>query len=83
MTLQRILAGVSKYTNFASLVSIGRNHVTIDVPKPPKNPPAESRFFQKVDLLSFGLTTLVTLAVYLLTLAPEVTLDFSGVWTRI
>ncbi|MGA9779405.1 MAG: hypothetical protein ACLPRE_00785 [Limisphaerales bacterium] len=55
--------------------------MTIDEPKPPKNPPDASRFFQKVDWLSFGLTTLVTFTVYLLTLAPEVTLDFLGIYS--
>jgi hypothetical protein len=36
-------------------------------------------FFQRTDWLSFGLTALVVLAVYLRTLAPEVTLRYSGV----
>ena len=41
-------------------------------------PPPAGPFFQRTDWLSFGLTTLVALAVYLSTLAPEVTLEFSG-----
>jgi hypothetical protein len=36
-------------------------------------------FFGRVDWLSFGSTTLLTLSVYLLTLAPEVTLEMSGI----
>ncbi|HWQ91909.1 MAG TPA: DUF2723 domain-containing protein [Clostridia bacterium] len=44
----------------------------------PQSP--ESRFFQKVDWTSFGLTTLLVLAVYWLTLAPAVTLEYSGVY---
>ena len=35
-------------------------------------------FFQRPDALSFSLTTAVALAVYCVTLAPEVTLEFSG-----
>ncbi len=37
-----------------------------------------SPFFQRADWLSFGLTAVVVLVVYLLTLAPEVTLEYSG-----
>jgi hypothetical protein len=36
-------------------------------------------FFQRTDWLSFGLTAVVVLVVYLRTLAPEVTLRYSGV----
>src|ERR1017187_8102287 len=36
-------------------------------------------FFQRTDWLSFGLTAVVALAVYLHTLAPEVTLEYSGI----
>jgi hypothetical protein len=36
-------------------------------------------FFQQIDWLSFGVTALVALAVYLFTLAPEVTLGYSGI----
>jgi hypothetical protein len=35
-------------------------------------------FFQRMDWLSFGLTAVVVLVVYLRTLAPEVTLEYSG-----
>jgi hypothetical protein len=35
-------------------------------------------FFQRTDWLSFGLTAVVVLVVYLGTLAPEVTLEYSG-----
>jgi len=35
-------------------------------------------FFQRPDWLSFGLTAVVLLLVYLRTLAPEVTLRYSG-----
>jgi hypothetical protein len=37
--------------------------------------------FQRTDWLSFGATTLLALAVYLLTLAPDVSLDFSGIFS--
>jgi hypothetical protein len=37
-----------------------------------------STFFQRADWLGFGLATLVALVVYLGTLAPEVTLEYSG-----
>jgi hypothetical protein len=43
----------------------------------PRNPPG----FQRSDWLSFGVTTLLTLLVYLLTLGPSVGLDNSGVWS--
>ena len=36
-------------------------------------------FFQRTDWLSFGLTTVVVLVVYWRTLAPEVTLEYSGI----
>jgi hypothetical protein len=39
---------------------------------------ATGPFFQRVDWLSFGLTAAVVLVVYLRTLAPEVTLEYSG-----
>lgn len=39
---------------------------------------ADTRFFQATDWWSFGLATAGTLAVYLDTLAPSVTLEFSG-----
>src|SRR6266436_1470398 len=38
----------------------------------------EKALFQQVDWLSFGLATVLTLIVYLWTLAPEVTLEMSG-----
>ena len=38
-------------------------------------------FFQQADWLSFGTTTLLALLVYLFTLAPDVGLDNSGVWS--
>ena len=43
----------------------------------PRNPPG----FQRSDWLSFGATTLLALLVYLFTLAPNVGLDNSGVWS--
>jgi hypothetical protein len=36
-------------------------------------------FFQRTDWLSFGVTVILVLAVYLCTLAPEVTLRYSGI----
>jgi len=38
-------------------------------------------FFERADWLSFGLTTALALAVYWATLAPEVTLGFSGIFS--
>jgi hypothetical protein len=37
--------------------------------------------FQRTDWLSFGVTTLLALLVYLLTLAPEVGLEYSGIFS--
>lgn len=37
------------------------------------------RFFHRTDWLSFGITTVLALTVYLGTLAPNVTLGFSGI----
>jgi len=47
------------------------------LPRASTNPP----FFQKTDWLAFGVTTTLTLLVYLVTLAPEVTLGFSGIFS--
>lgn len=47
------------------------------MPSAPRNTP----FFQQADWLSFGATTLLALLVYLVTLAPDVGLDNSGVWS--
>jgi hypothetical protein len=41
----------------------------------------DAPFFQRPDWLSFTLTTLLVLLVYLLTLAPEVTLSYSGIYS--
>jgi hypothetical protein len=43
--------------------------------------PDRGPFFQRTDWLSGGLTTALALAVYWVTLAPEVTLQFSGVFS--
>jgi hypothetical protein len=40
-----------------------------------------ARFFQKVDWFSFGLAFGLALAVYLFTLAPDVTLEYSGIYS--
>jgi hypothetical protein len=40
---------------------------------------ATGPFFQRTDWLSFGLTAVVVLVVYLRTLAPEITLEYSGI----
>jgi hypothetical protein len=55
--------------------------VTIDEPKPSENTPEQSSFFQKVDWLCFGVTTLLAFAIYLLTLAPDINLEYSGVYS--
>jgi len=44
-------------------------------------PHTNSKEFSRIDWLSFGLTTLVALVVYLATLAPQVTLGFSGIFS--
>jgi Protein of unknown function (DUF2723) len=43
--------------------------------------PKHAQFFQRTDWLSFGLTTLLMLIGYLLTLAPDVTLEHSGMYS--
>ncbi len=45
----------------------------------PDNSPS-ARFFGRTDWLSFGVTAVMVLAVYLFTLAPDVTLDSSGIF---
>lgn len=62
-------------------MSIERNRVTTDDAKLAANPAGLPRFFQKVDWVSFGVTTLLALAVYLFTLSPEVDLDYSGFYS--
>ena len=52
----------------------------MDVPQSPANPVEPCRFFQPVDWAACGLTSLVALMVYLFTLAPEVTLEYSGIY---
>jgi hypothetical protein len=44
-----------------------------------ENPFSNGPFFQRIDWLSFGLTAAVILVIYLWTLAPEVTLEYSGI----
>ncbi len=44
-------------------------------------PPKRARFFQPTDWLSFGLTSTLALAGYWLTLAPDVTLGSSGIFS--
>lgn len=46
--------------------------------EPGSQSPAPGPFFQRPDWLSLALTTIVAFAVYSWTLAPEVTLEFSG-----
>ena len=46
---------------------------------PPREPPVP--FYQAPDWISFGLTAGAALLIYLITLAPEVTLEFSGILT--
>src|SRR5439155_21267722 len=41
--------------------------------------PVHAPFFERTDWLSFWITTGLALAVYVYTLAPEVTLEFSGI----
>lgn len=49
-----------------------------DEPIWPANSVESFRFFQKVDWVSFGVTTLVALTVYWFTLAPDIGLEASG-----
>src|SRR4051812_21779886 len=42
---------------------------------------SDGRFFQRTDWLSFVLATLLVLAGYLFTLAPDVTFDKSGIYS--
>src|SRR5690349_9806439 len=49
-----------------------------EVPPPPVSG-ERIRFYQPVDWLSFGVTALAALVIYLITLAPDVTLRFSGI----
>jgi hypothetical protein len=51
-----------------------------DESTPPALPAKPPRLFQRVDWLAFGLTTFLVLAVYLFTLAPDVTLANAGVY---
>jgi len=53
----------------------------IDQAEPVLPPVSLARFFRVVDWASFCLATFVALTVYLVTLAPEVTLDYSGVYS--
>ncbi len=46
----------------------------------PRNLPS-ARFFGRTDWLSFGVTAVMVLAVYLFTLAPDVTLGSSGIFS--
>src|SRR5258706_10507964 len=56
-----------------------------EVSQPPDQPipsvPDYARFFERTDWLSFWITTALVLTVYLYTLAPEVTLEMSGILT--
>lgn len=52
-----------------------------DEPKLPASAAGSARFFQGVDWAGFGLTALLALAVYWLTLAPEVGLEYSGIYS--
>src|SRR5437899_9177728 len=45
------------------------------VPPPPQRVP----FFQRIDWLGFSVTSAIVFSIYLLSLAPEVTLEFSGI----
>src|SRR5258705_12824969 len=57
----------------------------VEVSGPPDQsiPPVPDypRFFERTDWLSFWITTALVLTVYLYTLAPEVTLEMSGILT--
>jgi hypothetical protein len=56
-------------------------HDSSDLPGMIPGTPGEASGFQQTDWLSFGVTTLLVLTVYFFTLAPDVGLDNSGVWS--
>ena len=53
----------------------------IDELEPAATPAETVRFFQRADWLSFGVAFGLALAVYAFTLAPEVTLEYSGIYS--
>lgn len=53
---------------------------SVPPPAPPPPIPQAAPFYQAPDWLSFGLTATIALVVYLITLAPDVTLQFSGIF---
>ena len=53
----------------------------IDELEPAATPAETVRFFQRADWLSFGVAFGLALAVYGFTLAPEVTLEYSGIYS--
>jgi hypothetical protein len=52
-----------------------------DEPAPSAMPAEPTRFFERVDWAGFGLAFGLALAVYLFTLAPDVTLEYSGIYS--
>lgn len=52
--------------------------VATELPPPPVSG-ERIRFYQPADWLSFGMTASAALAIYLITMAPDVTLRFSGI----
>jgi len=53
----------------------------IDDPKSTANPAEVSRFFQSADWGGFWLASFLSFLVYQLTLAPDITLEYSGVYS--
>src|ERR1035437_1776838 len=87
-----LVARINKQISARRCLSIGTTAMSDGADQPPEQttPAGEPSndtgsalvvtgpFFQRTDWLSFGLTAVVVLMVYLRTLAPEVTLEYSG-----
>jgi hypothetical protein len=71
----------SRDTNVTKSVSIHRDGIMLDEPNTITNPVRRFRFFQSTDWAAFGSGFILSLAVYLMTLAPNVTLGYSGVYS--
>ena len=71
--------GMNGNPEYASDPHQALNQCVEVVPEVPDDP----SFFQRTDWLSFLITAVLALAVYLFTLAPEVTLEYSGIYSTV
>ncbi|EEF62479.1 protein O-mannosyl-transferase family [Pedosphaera parvula] len=62
-------------------LSHGADHAPIHTGEPVPTTPVYAQLFQRADWLSFGLTTMIMLVGYLFTLAPNLTLERSGIYS--